>query len=109
VYLNLSVAKPILITKKFQKLFSSVSFWRKAEEADLKTRIRELKKCFNSIKRTFQIGIWIKCIHSRAVARSKNPGGLVVLSGDNVAPLVEIGLTDLPKTGGSAPTLATGL
>ena len=49
-----------------------------------------------------------------AVARSKNPGGLVVLSGDNVAPLVEIGLTDLPKTGGGAkappaPPLATGL
>ena len=40
----------------------------------------------------------------RAVARSKNPGGLVVLSGDDVAPLVEIGLTDLPKTGGLKPS-----
>ena len=30
----------------------------------------------------------------------KNPGGLVVLDGDNVSLLVEIGLTDLPKTGG---------
>ena len=38
---------------------------------------------------------------SRAVARSKNPGGLVVLGGDNVPPLVEIGLTDLTKTGGA--------
>jgi hypothetical protein len=27
-------------------------------------------------------------------------GGHVVLGGDNVPPLVEIGLTDLPKTGG---------
>ena len=26
-------------------------------------------------------------------------GGLVVLGGENVPPLVEIGLTDLPKTG----------
>ena len=36
-----------------------------------------------------------------AVARSENPGGLVVLVGDNVPPLVEIGLTDWPKTGGA--------
>ena len=44
-------------------------------------------------------------IHTRAVARSKNPGGLVVLGGKNMPPLVDIGLADLPKTGG----LATGL
>ena len=36
----------------------------------------------------------------RAVARSENPGGHIVLGGDNVPPLVEIGLTDLPKAGG---------
>ena len=36
----------------------------------------------------------------RAVARSENPGGLIVLGGENVPPLFEIGLTDLPKTGG---------
>ena len=42
-------------------------------------------------------------ITCRAVARSENPGGLVVLGGDNVPPLVEIGLTDLPKTGGLKP------
>ena len=36
----------------------------------------------------------------RVVARSENPGGLVVLGGD-VSPLVEIGLTYLPKTGGA--------
>ena len=35
----------------------------------------------------------------RAVARSENPVGLVLLGGDNVPlPLVEIELTDLPKT-----------
>ena len=32
---------------------------------------------------------------------SQGPGGHVVLGGDNVPPLVEIGLTDLPKTGGA--------
>ena len=50
---------------------------------------------------------------SRAVARSENTGGHIVLGGDNVPPLVEIGLTDLPKTGGHVvplgPPLATGL
>ena len=50
----------------------------------------------------------------RAVARYENPGGHIILGGDNVAPLVEIGLTDLPKSGGGArappaPPLATGL
>ena len=50
------------------------------------------------------------CHAYRAVARSENPGGLAVLGGDNVPPLVEIGLTDLPKTGGAkAPPLATAL
>ena len=38
---------------------------------------------------------------TRAVARSENPGGLVVLGGDNVPPLVEIGLTDQPKAVGA--------
>ena len=28
-------------------------------------------------------------------------GGHIVLGGDNVTPLVEIGLTDLPKSGGA--------
>ena len=54
------------------------------------------------------------CYVSRAVARSENLGGLVVQGGDNVPPLVEIGLTDLPKTGGlkpppSSPLHATAL
>ena len=44
----------------------------------------------------------------RAVARSENPGGHIVLGGDNVPPLVEIGLTDLSKSGGAQapPALA---
>ena len=37
----------------------------------------------------------------RAVARSEILGGLVVLGGDNVSPLVEIGLADLPNIGGA--------
>ena len=38
---------------------------------------------------------------SRAVASSENPGGgLVVLGEDNVSFMVDIGLTDLTKTGG---------
>ena len=43
----------------------------------------------------------------KAVARSENSGGHVVLGGDNMPFLVDIGLNDLPKTG--APPLATGL
>ncbi len=38
----------------------------------------------------------------RHAARVKNPGGQVVLGGDNV---VEIGLTDPPKSGGGAAAL----
>ena len=34
----------------------------------------------------------------RAVERSENPGGHVMLGGDNVPTMVEIGLTDLPKS-----------
>ena len=49
---------------------------------------------------------WLFCseiesmMHVRHAARVKNLGGQVVLGGDNVSPLVEIGLTDLPKSGG---------
>ena len=39
---------------------------------------------------------------NRAVARSENPGGPVVLWWALSAPLVEIGLTFWPKTGGEA-------
>ena len=37
----------------------------------------------------------------RAVARSENPGGLVVMGGDNMPTLVKKGCIDLPKTGGA--------
>ena len=64
------------------------------------------------IMRTKIASSTVQC-NGRAVARSENPEGLVVLGGDNVSPLVEIGLTDLPKTGGAkappAPPLATAL
>ena len=45
----------------------------------------------------------------RAVARSENLWGHIVLGEDNVPPLFEIGLADLPKWGARAPPLATGL
>ena len=39
----------------------------------------------------------------RAVGRSENPGVPVLYGGHNLPPLVEIRLTDLPKTGGLEP------
>ena len=42
-------------------------------------------------------------MNCRAVARSENLGGHIVLGGDNVPPLVEIGLIDLPKSEGHVP------
>ena len=47
--------------------------------------------------------------NSRDAPRVKNPGGQVVLGGDNVSPLVEIGLTDPPKSGGAAAPPASHL
>ena len=45
----------------------------------------------------------------RAVGRSDNPGGPVVMWGHNLPSLVEIGLTDLPKSGGAmAPPAPPG-
>ena len=37
----------------------------------------------------------------RAVGRSENPGVPVLYGGHNLPPLVETGLTDLPKFGGA--------
>ena len=49
----------------------------------------------------------------RAVGRSENPGVAVLFGGHNLPPLVEIGLTDLPKFGGAMappePPGTTGL
>ena len=48
-----------------------------------------------------------------AVGESENPGVPVLFCGHNLPPLVEIGLTDLPKNGGAmappAPPGTTGL
>ena len=49
----------------------------------------------------------------RAVGKSENPGVPVLLGGHNLPFLVEMGLTDLPKSGGAmappAPQGTTGL
>ena len=51
--------------------------------------------------------------HFRAVRRSENPGVPVLFGGHNMPLLVEIGLTDLPKSGCAmaprAPPGTTGL
>ena len=63
----------------------------------------------------WKISLYIKKIKSlnRAVARSENLGVPVLFGGHNLPPLVEIGLTDLPKFGGAmappAPPGTTGL
>ena len=50
---------------------------------------------------------------NRAVGRSENSGVPVLFGRHNLPPLVEIGLTDLPKSGGAmatpAPPGTTGL
>ena len=38
-----------------------------------------------------------------AVGTSENPGVPVLFGGHNLPPLAEIGLTDLPKSGGASP------
>ena len=45
----------------------------------------------------------VQVLHSRAVGRSENPWVPVLLGGHNLSPLVEIGLTDRPKSGGALP------
>ena len=57
----------------------------------------------------------LTCLHGD-VGRSTNLGGRVVMHGPNLPALVEIGLTDLPKTGGGergerppVPSLPTSL
>ena len=49
------------------------------------------------------------CTYNRAVGRSENPGVPVSFSGHNLPPLVDIGLTDLPKSvGAMAPPVPPG-
>jgi hypothetical protein len=45
-------------------------------------------------------------LHYRAVGRSENPGVPVVIRWAKSVPLVEIGWTDLPKSGGAMATPA---
>ena len=47
--------------------------------------------------------------YAEAVGRSENPGVPIKMWGHNRFPLVEIGLTDLPKAEPSAPPETTGL
>ena len=49
-------------------------------------------------------------ILSRAVGWSENPGVPALFGGHNLPPLVEIGLTDLPTSGGAmAPPAPPGM
>jgi hypothetical protein len=53
--------------------------------------------------------IWGRGVESRAVGRSENPGVPVLFGWHNLPPLVEIGLTDLTKFGGTmAPPASPG-
>ena len=52
---------------------------------------------------TYVLVLTMKLVLHRSVARSENLGGHIELGGDNVPPLVEIGLTDLAKSGGHVP------
>ena len=53
---------------------------------------------------------WVCFSILRAVGRSENPGVPVLFGRHNLPPLVEIGLTDQPKSGGAmAPTAPTNL
>ena len=44
----------------------------------------------------------------RAVGRSENPGVPVLFDGHNLSPVIEIGVTDLPKFGGAIATPPPG-
>ena len=46
-------------------------------------------------------------MYGRAVGRSENPGVPVLFVGHNLPPMIEIGLTDLPKSGGARAPPAT--
>ena len=56
-------------------------------------------------------GLFVKVSQAIMQGRRKvrKSGGLVLLGRENVPPLVEIGLTDLPKTGGAEAPQAPSL
>ena len=59
---------------------------------------------------SFKIHSWMQLSHFRAVGRYENPGVPVLFGGHNLPPLIEIGLTDLPKFGDDmAPTAPPGM
>ena len=47
-----------------------------------------------------------KSLYSRIIGRSENPGVPVLFGGHNLPPLIEIRLSDLPKSGGAMATPA---
>ena len=65
------------------------------------------------LNETFALLVQSFQVHNRAVGGSENSGMPVLYGGHNQPPLVEIGLTDLPKFGGAmappAPPGTTGL
>ena len=64
----------------------------------------------NSKQRSIEIEIHTyllcKIVACRAVGRSENPGVPILFGGHNLPHLVEIGLTDLPKSRGAMAPLA---
>jgi hypothetical protein len=90
----------------------------------LENKEKNCPKCRNKKKKTFSeprtnkqlahysndspMVRYKKRVEVRAIGRSENPGVPVLHGGHNLPPFVEIGLTDLPKTG-SAPLGTTGL
>ena len=51
----------------------------------------------------------MRCYKGRAIGRSDNPEVPVLFGGHNLPPMVEIGLTDLTKSGGAmAPPAPPG-
>ena len=78
----------------------SIDFQSQTFVQSVRRNCRERKK--NLYRQTFEDILKMGSDY-RAVARSENPGGHVILGGDNEPPLVEIGLTDLPKSGGNVP------
>ena len=85
------------------------------------TATKEVEEKHSSILRRVIQWVWVLLnlvvseflAPNRAVGSSENPGVPVLYRGHNLSPLVEIGLTDLPKSGGAmappAPPGTTGL
>ena len=57
-----------------------------------------MERGFSTGVHSLTVNIW-HIAHIRDVGRSENPGVAVLYGGHNMPPLVEIGLTDMPKSG----------